>query len=131
VRGPTYKGSLAGGAKSVFCLNASGSPRPRLVLAEAAIDALSVAAIESLREDTLYSATGGGMGPGTIAVLEALLRRIAMLPGALLCSATDANGAGDRFAQRHHALAKQFAVTFERLRPPIDGGDWNDVLRAR
>jgi hypothetical protein len=131
VRGPTYKGSLAGGAKSVFCLNASGSPRPRLVLAEAAIDALSVAVIESLREDTLYSATGGGMGPGTIAVLEALLGRIAMLPGALLCSATDANGAGDRFAQRHHALAKQFAVTFERLRPPIAGGDWNDVLRAR
>jgi hypothetical protein len=94
------------------------------------LDALSIAAIENLREDTLYSATGGGMGPGTIAALEALLGRIAMLPGALFCSATDANGAGDRFAQRHHALAKQFAVTFERLRPPV-GGDWNDVLRAR
>ena len=65
VRGPTYKGALTGGAKSMFCLHASGSPRPRLVLAEAAIDALSVAAIENLREDTLYSATGGGMGPGT------------------------------------------------------------------
>lgn len=131
VRGPTYKGALTGGAKSMFCLHASGWPRPRLVLAEAAIDALSVAAIENLREDTLYGATGGGMGPGTIAALEARLGRIAMLPGALFCSATDANGAGDRFAQRHHALAKQFAVTFERLRPPIDGGDWNDVLRAR
>ena len=131
VRGPTYKGSLTGGAKALFCLHAYGSPRPRLVLAEAAIDALSIAAIENLREDTLYSATGGGMGPGTIAALEALLGRIAMLPDALFCSATDANGAGDRFAQRHHALAKQFAVTFERLRPPIDGGDWNDVLNAR
>jgi hypothetical protein len=107
----------AGGAKALFCLNALGSLRPRLVLSEAAIDALSVAVVESLREDTLYSATGGGMGPGTIAALEALLGRIAMLPGALFCSATDANGAGDRFAQRHHALAKQFAVTFERLRP--------------
>ena len=115
----------------MFCLHASGSPRPRLVLAEAAIDALSVAAIENLREDTLYGATGGGMGPGTIAALEARLGRIAMLPGALFCSATDANGAGDRFAERHHALAKQFAVRFERLRPPIDGGDWNDVLHAR
>ena len=98
VRGPTYKGALTGGAKSMFCLHASGSPRPRLVLAEAAIDALSVAAIENLREDTLYGATGGGMGPGTIAALEARLGRIAMLPGALFCSATDANGAGDRFA---------------------------------
>ena len=131
VRGPTYKGSLTGGAKALFCLHVYGSSRPRLVLAEAAIDALSIAAIENLREDTLYSATGGGMGPGTIAALEALLGRIAMLPGALFCSATDANAAGDRFAQRHHALAKQFAVTFERLRPPLEGGDWNDVLRAR
>jgi hypothetical protein len=37
VRGPTYKASLPGGAKALFCLDASGSPRPRLVLAEAAI----------------------------------------------------------------------------------------------
>ena len=50
------------------------------------------------------------MGPGTIAALEAPLGRIAMLPGALFCSATDANGAGDRFAQRHHALAKHLAT---------------------
>jgi hypothetical protein len=131
IRGPTYKGPLKGGAKALFCLHAAGAPRPRLVLAEAVIDALSVAAIESLREDTLYSATGGGMGPGTIAALEALLRRIAMLPSAPFCSTTDANGAaGDRFAERHRALAKQFAVAFERLRPPIDGGDWNDILHV-
>ena len=96
MRGPTYKGSLTGGAKSLFRLPPKGPPLPRLVLAEAAIDALSVAAIESLRKDTLYAATGGGMGPGTIAALEALLASIAMLPGALLCSAADANGPGDR-----------------------------------
>jgi hypothetical protein len=35
-----------------------------------AIDALSLAAIENLRGDTLYAATGGGMGPGRIAALE-------------------------------------------------------------
>ena len=80
VRGPTYKGSLTGGAKSLFRLPPKGPPLPRLVLAEAAIDALSVAAIESLRRDTLYAATGGGMGPGTIAALEALLASIATLP---------------------------------------------------
>jgi len=87
VRGPTYKGSLTGGAKSLFRLPPKGPTLPRLVVAEAAIDALSVAAIEGLRNDTLSAATGGGMGPGTIAVLEALLASIAMLPGALLCSA--------------------------------------------
>jgi Protein of unknown function (DUF3991)/Toprim-like len=131
IRGPTYKGSLAGGAKSVFRLPPSARSLPRLVLAEAAIDALSVAAIEGPRADTLYAATGGGMGPGTIAALEALLTAMATLPGALFLSATDGNGPGDRFAERHRSLAEKFSVPFERLRPPIEGGDWNDVLRAR
>jgi hypothetical protein len=130
IRGPTYKGSLAGGAKSLFRLPWSAQVFSRLVLAEAAIDALSVAAIESLRADTLYAATGGGMGPGTIGALESLLASMAMLPGALFCSATDANGAGDRFAERHRSLAEKFSVPFARLRPPIEGSDWNDVLRA-
>jgi hypothetical protein len=131
IRGPTYKGSLAGGAKSLFRLPPSARVPSRLVLAEAAIDALSVAAIESLRADTLYASSGGGMGPSTIAALEALLASMAMLPGALFCSATDANGAGDRFAERHRSLAEQFSVPFARLRPPIEGSDWNDFLRAR
>ena len=80
VRGPTYKGSLTGGIKSLFRLPAKAPPLPRLVLAEAAIDALSLAALESLRDDTLYAATGGGMGPGTIAALEEVLVGTAMLP---------------------------------------------------
>jgi hypothetical protein len=122
IRGPTYKGSLAGGAKSLFRMPPSAPIRPRLVLAEAAIDALSIAGIER--------ASGGGMGPGTIAALEALLTAMATLPGALFCSATDANGPGDRFAERHRSLAEKFSVPFTRLRPPIEGGDWNDVLRA-
>ena len=131
VRGPTYKGSLTGGTKLLFQLPLIGKPRPRLVLTEAAIDALSVATVEALREDTLYAATGGGMGPSTIAALEALLTNMAMLPGALFCSAADANGPGDRFADRHRSLAEKFDVPFARLRPPIEGGDWNDVLRRR
>jgi hypothetical protein len=108
-----------------------GPPLPRLVLTEAAIDALSLAAIESFRGDTLYAATGGGMGPGTIAALEVLLVDIAMLPDALNCGATDANVPGDRFADRHQSLARKFGVPFARLRPPIAGGDWNEVLRAQ
>jgi hypothetical protein len=87
VRGPTYKGSLTGGVKALFRLPSSGPPLPRLVVTEAAIDTLSLAAIENLRRDTLYALTGGGMGPGTIAALEALLVDIAMLPDALFCGA--------------------------------------------
>jgi hypothetical protein len=131
VRGPTYKGSLRGGAKSLFRLSLNGPPLPRVVLTEAAIDALSIATLENLRGDTLYAATSGGMGPGTIAALEALLLNIAMLPGALFSSATDANEPGDRFADRHRSLAEKCGISFARLRPPIEGGDWNDVLRAQ
>jgi hypothetical protein len=54
-----------------------------------------------------------------------------MLPDALCCSATDANGPGDRFADRHQSLARKFGIPFARLRPPIEGGDWNEVLRAQ
>src|SRR5271165_3842406 len=97
VRGPTCKGSLTGGRKSLFCFShGKRTRRARLVLAEAAIDALSRAAIERLREDTIYAATGGGMGPSTIAALEALLLALRNSPNGLLESATDANPAGDR-----------------------------------
>jgi Toprim-like/Protein of unknown function (DUF3991) len=131
IRGPTYKGSLTGGVKSLFREPFKGPPLSRLVLTEAAIDALSLATLESLRSDTLYAATGGGMGPGTIAALEGLLVDIAMFPDALFCSATDANGPGDRFADRHQSLARKFGVPFARLRPSIEGGDWNEVLQNR
>jgi hypothetical protein len=131
IRGPTYKGSLTGGIKSLFRLPLKGPPLPTLVVTEAAIDALSLAAIENLPGDTLYAATGGGMGAGTIAALETLLVDIARLPDALLCSATDANGPGDRFADQHRSLARKFGIPFARLRPPIEGGDWNEVLRAQ
>ncbi|MGO9235265.1 MAG: DUF3991 domain-containing protein [Methylocella sp.] len=62
IRGPGYRGALKDGAKILFRFSlATGTPA-RFVLAEAPIDALSLAAIEGIRADTLYAATGGGMG---------------------------------------------------------------------
>jgi Toprim-like/Protein of unknown function (DUF3991) len=129
IRGPDYKGSLRGGTKTLFQLASTNPWHGRLVVTEAPIDALSVAAIERLSADTRYAATGGGMGPGTIAAIERLLAAMVLLPGAKLCSATDANRAGDRYAERHAALAVGAGVAFERMRPS-EGSDWNDVVRA-
>ena len=128
-RGPAFKGSLSGGRKTLFRLPGSG-PVCRLALAEAPIDALSLAAIEGTRPDTLYAATGGGMGPGTVQAIEQALASIAGSPNALLASAADANRAGERYAERHAELASAAGVGFERLAPPA-GVDWNDTLKGR
>lgn len=130
VRGPTYKGSLTGGCKSLFTLPHDPTGRSRFVLAEAAIDALSRAALENLRDDTVYAATGGGMGPTTIETITDHLRAIAAMPGAEFESATDANLAGDRYAERHREIAREAGVAFIRRRPP-DNQDWNDVIKPK
>ncbi len=128
IRGPDFKGSLRGGRKTLFRLGTAGQGVCRLSVTEAPIDALSLAAIEQLRRDTLYLATGGGMGPGTVKALEAELHAIAAVPNALLASGTDANKAGEAYADQHAALAAAAGVPFVRLRPP-EGADWNDVLQ--
>ncbi len=128
IRGPDYKGSLTGGQKTLFCLGSAIQPFRRLVIAEAPIDALSIAVLDVVRQDTLYVATGGGMGPGTVTALEQLASQIASIPDGLIASAADANTAGDRYATRHQELAAAAGVPFARLRPP-DGLDWNDVLQ--
>ena len=66
IRGPDYKGSLRGGTKTLSWFNRAGEGVCRLAVTEAPIDALSLAAIDGRRADTLYLATGGGIGPGTV-----------------------------------------------------------------
>jgi hypothetical protein len=124
IRGPDFKGSVRGGVKSLFRL--PGSQRVvRLAVTEAPIDALSLAALEGIRADTLYVATGGGMGPGTEQALGRALAAISGVPGAILTSATDADAAGDRYAARHAEIAAAAGIAFGRLRPT----DWNELIR--
>ena len=122
-RGPQYRGFASGGTKVLFRL---GSDRAvRLAVTEAAIDALSLAAIEGLREGTLYLSTGGGWSPTT----EAAMRELAASPGVQMVAATDANPQGDMFAERLRALTNDAGCDWTRLRPPAD--DWNEVLKIR
>lgn len=130
IRGPAFKGSVRGGRKALFRLPGDRQPPARLALTEAPIDALSLATLEGIRADTLYAATGGGMGEGTEQAIARALTAIASIPGVVLVSATDANAAGERFAARHAELAAAAGVPFARLRPTL-GGDWNDVLKTR
>jgi len=134
IRGPAFKGSLKGGAKCLFRFHSHKIVPKRFVLTEAPIDALSLASIESatashLFGNTLYAATGGGMGPATIGAIQDILFTIKDNPDTIFCSATDANPAGDRYAERQQDIATNIGVRFERLRPPIEKGDWNDILK--
>jgi hypothetical protein len=128
VRGPDYKGSLAGGHKTLFLFGQASDHACRLAITEAPIDALSLAALEGSRPDTHYVATGGGMGPGTLGALQAMVARLVAIPDALIASAADANTAGDRYAERHAELAADAGIRFERVRPP-EGLDFNDALK--
>ncbi|MBO0134273.1 DUF3991 and toprim domain-containing protein [Agrobacterium burrii] len=122
-RGPDWRGFSSGGSKVLFRLGAiDGS---RLCVTEAAIDAMSLAAFEGLREGSLYLSTGGGWSPTT----DAAMRRLAARPGANLVAATDANDQGETFAGRLRDIADEAGCDWLRLTPPAD--DWNDALRAR
>ncbi|WP_197432623.1 DUF3991 and toprim domain-containing protein [Agrobacterium vitis] len=122
-RGPDWRGFATGGSKVLFRFGPSDASR--LCVTEAAIDAMSLAALEGSREQTLYLSTGGGWSPGT----DAALAELAVRPGLTLVAATDANPQGDAYAERLRALAEASGCDWQRLRPPAE--DWNEVLQNR
>ena len=132
MRGPDYRGFSPGGKKTLFRLPGksprSSVPVRRLVVAEAPIDAMSVAAVERLRADTLYLATAGGMGPATLTALELQLRELSTRSGVLV-AATDNDRAGEGYATRLSEMAQAAGVGSERLLPPSGMKDWNDALK--
>jgi hypothetical protein len=104
MRGPAYRHSAKGGTKTLFRL--PGGPDPsRFVLTEAPIDALSVSALEAIRTDTLYAATGGGMGPATIQNIKQILANLSQHPDALFCSVTEPTSLSRPFGSRSLSLA--------------------------
>ncbi|MGB3386729.1 MAG: DUF3991 and toprim domain-containing protein [Pseudaminobacter sp.] len=121
-RGPEWRGFSTGGAKILFCF---GPPQAlRLCVTEAAIDAMSLGALEIERSDSLYLSTAGGWSPASASAIRTLAAR----PGALLIPATDNNSQGDKYADRLKEVASAAACGFERLRP--NEVDWNAELKA-
>jgi hypothetical protein len=130
MRGSDYRNFSAGGGKTLFRLPGGTGRLSRVAVCEAAIDAMSLAAIECSRRDTLYAATAGGMGPATITALQELLRDLATDPAGSLIAATDADTAGRRCATRLAGMATEAGVRFDTILPPDGLNDWNDALRA-
>ncbi len=122
-RGPEWRGFSTGGAKVLFRLGPTDALR--LCVTEAAIDAMSLAALERMRVDSLYLSTGGGWAPAT----DAAIRVLAARDGAMLVAATDNNAQGEVYADRLSRIATELSCDFERLRSTEV--DWNAELKAR
>jgi hypothetical protein len=122
-RGSQWRGFSTGGAKVLFRLGVINADR--VCVTEAAIDAMSLAAMEGLRPDSLYLSTGGGWAPATVVAIQQLAAR----RDKQLVAATDNNKQGDVYAGRLEAIASEVGCAFERLRPSAD--DWNDGLRTQ
>ncbi|NRP21913.1 hypothetical protein LPJGGPFB_05172 [Ensifer adhaerens] len=122
-RGPDWRGFSTGGSKVLFRLGPTDASR--LCVTEAAIDAMSLAALEGSREETLYLSTGGGWSQTT----DVALAELAVRPGLTLVAATDTNSQGDVYAGRLRTLAEASGCDWQRLRPPAE--DWNGVLQNR
>ena len=122
MRGPHFKGFLAGGVKTAFVL-AAHDAAPRIVVCESAIDALSLAALEGFAEDTAYVSTAGGWGEGGTVALDGLLATANQV-----VAATDQDPAGERLAARIERLASRCSVPYIRQRPTLK--DWNEALRT-
>jgi hypothetical protein len=122
-RSPDWRGFSTGGSKVLFRFGTIDALR--LCVTEAAIDAMSLAAFEGLREGSLYLSTGGGWSPST----DAAVRKLAARAGIQLVAATDANIQGETFACRLRDIADEAGCDWLRLTPPAE--DWNDALRAR
>ncbi|MFG1428835.1 DUF3991 and toprim domain-containing protein [Roseixanthobacter glucoisosaccharinicivorans] len=120
-RGASWRGFASGGAKALFVLGDEENAK-RVCVTEAAIDAMSLAALEGCRRDSLYVSTGGGWAPAT----EARIRALASRPGSQLIAASDANDQGDAYAARLRTIAASEGAAFLRLWP--DALDWNEQI---
>ena len=131
MRGPNFRGFTTDGLKTLFRFVAGKGPLSRLAIFEAPIDALSMAAFEQLRSDTIYVATTGGMGPGTVLALNQLLAELVDEPDAIVAIATDNDIPGERHAARLAAMVEAANLPWVRAKPPSDAKDWNKFLQIQ
>lgn len=120
-RGPVWRGFSAGGARERFRFGTEKARR--ICVTEAAIDAISLAALDAVRHDTLYVSTGGGWAPSTVRALA----HLASTQQAHLVAATDNNPQGEVFADRIRQIIAAAGCDFSRLKPHAQ--DWNDDLK--
>ena len=129
-RGPNWRSFSKGGVKSLFYADPGRDRRRVLVVAEAALSALSYAALHPGSGETCYLSTGGAASPRQRDLLRSAFTKLPADGGLIV--AADADAAGERFAAEIGGLWRDAGKPADRslVRAPASG-DWNDELVGR
>ena len=121
-----FTGFSKGCSKALMIRALDDGPVQRVVITEAAIDAMSYAQMKYKHGD-LFVSTSGKMSTEQILGIS---RCFEAYPAALIVCAQDADQEGDKMAHGISILAPR-GVIVERDRPPVQGTekDWNDILK--
>jgi hypothetical protein len=118
----------AGGEKTFFPLQRAGAdPVSRVVVTETALDALSYAQMEGMREDTAYVSIAGNPSESQLDQLRSLCGqpRIQMV-----VLAHDKDKGGDEQAEKCQEALAESPAKVER-ETPASGKDWNEMLQSK
>lgn len=125
--GPGFKNFAFNATRSLFTLDAANGNATRIVVADTPIEAMSLATIERMRTDTLYTAVSGAVGPETSATLRAYIDRIN--PETLsLVVATPTTDAGNALADRIAAIGHAASYVPDRIFPSHGQKDFNAMI---
>jgi hypothetical protein len=127
IKSPDGTGRFAAGCEKTFfsCLTDQKLVK-RLVVTETAIDALSYAQMDGLRDDTAYLSLAGNPSPEQLEQLRALAGMDNILSIVL---AHDNDQGGDRQAEKCRQALVGVDVRIDRHAPADAGADWNQVLQ--
>lgn len=123
------KGVFMRGSEKALWLGNINPADTSLILAEAAIDALSHFALFRPLNAS-YGAVSGGMKDSQFDCLVDIIQKMPRLERIVL--AVDHDQGGEKIAKRIETyLARKFTGEIVRHIPEQEGMDWNDVLRAQ
>ncbi|HBE67806.1 MAG TPA: hypothetical protein DDW52_06625 [Planctomycetaceae bacterium] len=128
VKNREFTGFSPGGLKGLM-FSRPDADDETMVISETAIDMLSVAALEGTSGRRFFS-LAGQPSPAQISLLQSAAKKMpSNKPTALF--AVDNDDAGRRMAKFLRSALLPFCSEVLEHLPPVEGQDWNDVLKAQ
>lgn len=119
-----FAGFSAGGQRNVHWTKLDAEPLRKIVITEAAIDAMSYAQLKHEPGTAYVSTSGTQFSPEQRAQIAALVTK----HGVSIVLAMDNDPAGEAMAQQLREMVPKHVSTVRDV--PTKGKDWNDELRA-